>query len=81
MAADGWTIAEACDWLEPAISPDSLAGLVKANRIQPIAYRKPPPGSAGGRPAPVYPIQVLIDVHAANERWLVEAEPQAAQGC
>jgi hypothetical protein len=70
----GWTLADAVTWLDPKPTVKQLELLVRANGIRPSGTRKPRPGSPGGRPAPVYPIDVLIDLHAANVRWIVEGE-------
>lgn len=73
-SGEGWTIADAIRWLDPPITADRLALLIKAHKIKPTGHRRPPPGSTGGRPAPVYDPQTLIDLHADNLRWIVADE-------
>ena len=73
-APDGWTLAEAVQWLDPPITTGKLGELVHVAELTPVTWRKPSPGSKGGRPAPVYSIQALIDLHADHIRWLVRKE-------
>jgi hypothetical protein len=62
-----WTIDEACDWLDPEISPRVLGGIVQLLRIPPGGSRK---RGGPGRPVLTYDIGELQAVHAALSPWL-----------
>lgn len=70
----GWTLNDAATWLDPPISAETLGLLVRAARLNPIGNRRPPRGSNGGRPAAVYEIRELQELHAAFVPWLLRGE-------
>jgi hypothetical protein len=55
------TIREAADWLDPPLSADSLAAIVRALGIKPAGKRV----VDTGRPPLTYDAQLLIDLHTA----------------
>jgi hypothetical protein len=65
--APEWTIAEACAWLHPEISPEVLGGIVKLLRIEPVGVRHL---DTPGRPPATFDGGVLMAVHAGVSPWL-----------
>ena len=77
-AGDGgpvWTLTEAADFLDPPVTAERLRDLVRILGIPPCGTAPLPPGQVTGRPPYVWPVQVIQDVHAANQRWLTGVDP------
>jgi hypothetical protein len=68
--ADGWTVAEAVHHLHPAISRRDLSRLLE--NVEPVGVRH---GLLGRKPK-VYPIDVILRLHAdwARQRFFGRAD-------
>jgi hypothetical protein len=65
------TLAEAAPALDPPMTREQLEGIIEhLPKMRPVGVRRPPKGSAGGRPARTYDADEIIDLHSALLPWL-----------
>lgn len=72
---DLWTVEDAADLLDPAMTAEQVRALVKAAGIQPAGHRRT---GRRGRPAEAYDAEVILRAHAALAPFLVAAETACA---